>query len=465
MKNKSTILNSVRIKRFKRRLRSKQKAKKRRSQKQQYEQIISKSKIKLLSDVELFAMYLPPNLKYLISDSSSLFSIDKLRKIKPNLHGTFVVPEDFSILDSPQESYRFIQEITASLIFRSNTIVTIDYSRCTKLELSTQVLLDIILKEAIEYYNIIKQVNIKYSKVKQINGTNFNNEDIKKLLFSVGSHAIHIQNKREYSDIISYELCVHDREKNSDPVKIIEQKDVDTTRLVDYVVACLKRINKKLTPEKIEDLCIVISEMLINAEEHSSTKYRYSIGYFHEKIENGKHYGVFRLTILNFGKTIYQKFIDPMCPNFEVVKKMKRLSENYLAKKYFFEKGFEEESLWTLYSLQEGVTSVAPEKYKKRGNGSIQFIESFFNFKDEDEHFQESSKMTILSGNTSIVFDGKYKIFEKHVNGETFKYMTFNKSKDIEEKPDNKYVKFVDDYFPGTLISTQILFNDKTYES
>ncbi len=465
MKNKNEILYKISIKRFKRRLWSKKKAKIRRSETQKQAQNIAKTKEKLLSDESLLEKYLPANLKYLISDNLSLFFIDKLKTVRSNIYGTYIVPENFSILDNPKESYAFIQEVTSCLIFRRNPIVTIDYNRCKNLELSTQVLLDIILKEAIEYFNIIKQINVKYAKVKQINGINFNNDDIKKLLFSVGSPAIHSQNKREYNDIIPYELCIHDREKHSDPIKIIEQKDIDTTRLVDYVVACLKRLNKKLTPEKLEDLCIVISEMLINAEEHSSTKYRFSIGYFHEKNENGKHYGVFRLTILNFGKTIYQKFKDQLCPNIEVVKKMKRLSDTYLAKKFFFEKTFEEESLWTLYSLQEGVTSIAPEEYSKRGNGSIQFIESFFNFKDEDELYQEVSKMTILSGNTSIVFDGKYKIFEKTIKGENFKYMTFNKSEDIEDKPDNKYVKFVDNYFPGTLISTQILFNDKTYES
>ena len=129
----------------------------------------------------------------------------------------------------------------------------------------------------------------------------------------------------------------------------------------------------------------------------------------------------------------------------------------------FFKKQFEEETLWTLYSLQEGVTTVAPEKYRKRGNGSIQFIESFFNIKGEDEITDKISRLAILSGNASIVFDGKYKIHEKTIEGEKFKYMTFNDSQNIEDKPDSKYVRFVEDYFPGTIISAKILFNDDDF--
>jgi hypothetical protein len=123
-------------------------------------------------------------------------------------------------------------------------------------------------------------------------------------------------------------------------------------------------------------------------------------------------------------------------------------------------KEFEEETLWTLYALQEGVTSIAPVIYKRRGNGSIQFIESFFNIKGRQKNADEISRMTILSGNTNITFDGTYNITEHKIEIENFKYMTFNQSGRIEDKPDKKFVKFVDNYFPGTIISAKILFNE-----
>jgi len=126
----------------------------------------------------------------------------------------------------------------------------------------------------------------------------------------------------------------------------------------------------------------------------------------------------------------------------------------------FFFKSFEEETLWTLYALQDGVTSIAPNRYIRRGHGSIKFIESFFNIKGRMKEKDDISRMTILSGNTNITFDGTYNITTKSIDEEVFQYMTFNDSGNIEDKPNTDFVKFVDNYFPGTIISAKILFNN-----
>ena len=67
--------------------------------------------------------------------------------------------------------------------------------------------------------------------------------------------------------------------------------------------------------------------------------------------------------------------------------------------------------------------------------------------------------MAIISGNTNIIFDGKYNIQNKIKGKDKFKVMTFNNSNNIEDKPDNKYVRSVENYFPGTIISARILIN------
>ena len=188
------------------------------------------------------------------------------------------------------------------------------------------------------------------------------------------------------------------------------------------------------------------------------------LGYFEEKEIDSVHVGVFQLVILNFGKTIYEKFKDPNCPNQDIVDKMKNLSHSYTQKNFLQKKKFEEETLWTLYALQEGVTSVPTNKYIKRGNGSIRFIESFFNIKGSQD-VDNISRLVIQSGCSNITFDGKYNIVEKQIGEESFKIMTFNNSGNIEDKPDNKYVQCVDNYFPGTFISAQILLNEDDLEN
>jgi hypothetical protein len=87
------------------------------------------------------------------------------------------------------------------------------------------------------------------------------------------------------------------------------------------------------------------------------------------------------------------------------------------------------------------------------------FIESFFNLKGTNENADDISRMAIISGNTNIIFDGKYNIQNKIKGKDKFKVMTFNNSNNIEDKPDNKYVRSVENYFPGTIISARILIN------
>ena len=460
MKTKNQIENQISKKRFEKKL--KRKLKKKKLLREKYFKYLEFKKT-LNDDVSyanLLEKFLPTNLKFILSCEKSNFYLTKLNKVYTNNRGIFKVPKDFSIIDFPNESYKFIQELTAALILQKYDAVVLDYKDCKRLDLGAQVFLDIILRDILTFFKICEKYPNTRVRVKSISGKNINNEDIKKLLFSVGSPAIHSNRTLHFNDIEPYKLCLHNRDKDGDRLRIMEQKDIDTTTLVDYVLKSLKRLNKTLTPEKLDDLCTVIGEILINAEEHSTTKYRFSIGYFHEINENNNHYGVFRLVIMNFGNTIYEKFKDKDCPNINVVKKMKDLSESYNKRNFFLKKEFEEETLWTLYALQEGVTSIAPVIYKRRGNGSIQFIESFFNIKGRQNNADDISIMTILSGNTNITFDGTYNITEHKIEEENFKYMTFNQSGKIEDKPDKKFVKFVDNYFPGTIISAKILFNE-----
>lgn len=460
MKDKKTIELNLAQKRFKRKLKSKEKQKaKRRS----YQVDFTEAKKSLGNDTSyenIFEKWLPANLKYLLSCETSDFSYDKIIKNIPNNNGVFKVPSQFTLLDNPKESYTFIKNVLGALITQKYRKVNLDYSECERIGLGAQVLLDIILKDVIKFFNRCKMYKSTHPKVDEIGGINVFNENVQKLLFSVGSPVILSNRSIRYKDIIPYKLCIHDREINGDPIKIREQKDLDTTKLVDYVLDSLKTLNRTLTSDKLDDLSTVIGEILINAEEHSTTKNRFSIGYFHEMNGNDSHYGVFRLVILNFGQTIYEKFKDPNCPNQNVVQKMRAISEKYNKRKFFVFKEFEEETLWTLYAMQDGVTSIAPQRYRKRGNGSIQFIESFFNIKGPKKVFDDVSKMTILSGNTNITFDGTYNITTGMIDNEEYKYMTFNETGNIEEKPDSRFVKYVNNYFPGTIISAKILFNE-----
>ena len=406
----------------------------------------------ILSVDQLLSNTLSPSVSYLLNCISSPLNYKLINNENINTNCYVEIPRHFSLIENPQESYSAIRKLIALSLYSNYPEIFIDYTKCNEFTLEAQVLLDLILKDIFKFYNRCRKKKCFKNYAKRITDRSTKGSSIRTMLFSVGSLAIHAKKQLEFSHVVPYNLCIHRSEV--DTIRQAEMKDIDTTTLSDYVDTCLSKMGRNLEDEQIDDLCTFIGEILINAEEHSSTRCRYSIGYFEEKEINGEKVGVFQLVIMNLGMSIYEKFKDENCPNPIIADKMKELSKQYTHKGFLRKKEFEEETLWTLYSLQDGVTSVSPQKYKNRGNGSLRFIESFYNLKGFNP--SKSSKMTLQSGKANIVFDGKYPVTESIVKGEKYRVLTFNNSGNIEDKPDNKYVKCSEFFFPGTFIHAYI---------
>jgi hypothetical protein len=319
--------------------------------------------------------------------------------------------------------------------------------------------MDVMLIDFIKYFTQCR--NLGHTIIPGgITPVNFDKEDIIKVLFSIGAyrniHGLYIESK----DIEALPALVNSRERPD----VWQKSEIDQTKIVEYIKKCLLHFNRELSVDEESGFYKVIGEVMSNAEEHSTMPHRFAIGFFQEKHNTDGDFGIFNFSIFNFGDTIYQTFKAPTCQNTGVVALMNELSENYTRKGLFRKAEFEEETLWTLYALQEGVTS----KPKKRGNGSIQFIENFFRLKGDGDN-DNISKLAIISGNTRILFDGTYKIIEKPYAGskKPFKMITFNESGDISDKPDKNFVTFAPHFFPGTLISARILirFNNPNLEN
>jgi hypothetical protein len=460
-KNKQFILQRIRILYSQKRIRKNKHIRKRDchqssiNKELEKNELIRKKRFEYINNQSI----VPRNLWYILHNDLSPFYYKKIKEEKYKYKDNILVPEEFSIIENSQESFDTLKQIVSALIIEDYyDIIRLDYSKCAKIGLDAQIILDIILKDYLKFASLCKQSNREKKKYFTFNigGQNINNINIKKILFSVGSPSVLGIKQIEFKDVEKYCLCIHDNDKYKDTLSKMNQKDLDTTDMADYVIRSLQKMKRTITSDKRDDLCTVIGEILINAEEHSTTKYRFSVGYFNEEYIDEKHCGVFRLVILNFGQTIYEKFKSNDCPNKDVVNQMDKLSKDYVKNSLFSPRKFEEETLWTLYALQEGITSIPNSK---RGNGSIRFIDSFFNIKGSKE-LDNISMMAIVSGKSRIIFDGKYEIVKKIDGKEIYKVMTFNNTGKIEDKPDNQYVYNDKYYFPGTLISARILLND-----
>jgi hypothetical protein len=156
LKDKKAIELRLAQKRFQRKLRSKEKRKaKRRSY--QFDFTVAKQSLGNDTSYEnIFEQWLPANLKYLLSCENSDFTYEKIIKNIPENNGVFKVPSQFTLIDNPKESYNFIKNILGALITQKYRKVNLDYSECVRLGLGAQVLLDIILKDVIKFFNRCK---------------------------------------------------------------------------------------------------------------------------------------------------------------------------------------------------------------------------------------------------------------------------------------------------------------------
>lgn len=450
---------NIQLKRFKRKLKSKQKQKLKR--KKILENHIQLKKV--LGDDHSYEnqinKWLPETVKYFIERTANAISQYKNIIIDDKKRELIIsIPKEFCLNTNIKLSLSFISTLIQYILLDRYKNIIIDYSNCKSINLSAQICLDSLLLDTLKFIKKREKFFKTRPNISSIGGENINNEDVKKILFSIGSAAIINKKSYTFDDIVPYHLCIHN--KDNETLKNSQQKLIDTTTLVEHVISSMHLINKELSQETIEDLSTVVGEILINAEEHSTLNQRYSTGYF-QKIDNknlDKAFGIYHLVVLNFGESIYEVFKSPECKNPKNVEKMKKLSERYNRFR-FFNKSFQEETLWTLYSLQEGITSTSPKEYKKRGNGSIRFIESFFNLRTSNGN-DNISRMNIISGNTSIMFDGSYEIQNKTIGNENFGVMTFNESGNIEDKPDKRFVKRINSYFPGTIITAKILITE-----
>lgn len=385
---------------------------------------------------------LPHNIQFLAS-VKDLFSKKHYRR---DDDGYFYVPECFSLMDNYEESFDFLKKLFVVLYKGKVEKVILDYEKCSRIDVDASICMDVLL---VEYDRYLKACWSKGHNVfpRKIAPINLRRQDIINLLYSIGAYrnvaGLTIPNPKGVEPLpvlINY--------KHSPDVWRISE--VHATNIVEYIKKCLSRLGEELTIQAETEFYKVIGEVMSNAEEHATMPHRFAIGYFQEDDnENDDHYGILNFSIFNFGNTIYQTFKDPQCPNKKVVERMSKLSESYTKKGWLKKADFEEETLWTLYALQDGVTS----KAKKRGNGSIQFIKNFFKLKGNSEN-DNVSKLVLHSGNTRILFDGSYKIVDN-------KNITFNISGDIAEQPDKKCVTFTPYFFPGTIISARILIKSK----
>ena len=143
-------------------------------------------------------------------------------------------------------------------------------------------------------------------------------------------------------------------------------------------------------------------------------------------------------------------------------RELQELSEVH-HKRGLFGTSWSRENLWTLYSLQEGVSRFRDQPGgSDRGQGTVKLIDFFQRLGKTLDG--QKPQMCILSGSTHILFDGTYEMRAVTKGHEKRQIISFNESNDLWERPDDRYVKSIRGVFPGTLISMSFFLDRKYLE-
>ena len=376
--------------------------------------------------------------RYIPNKVINLLDLKKFyQKIEINNNIVIIeIPEKFSLITNPEESLQTLKKIFTAIQNEKVQELFLDYSKCEELGLCASSVTDIIILNGIKYRKIInKPLNTRGNVPKSKEARE---------IFIISGLVKHLGiSKIENNNTVRLDIL-----KNEEQSKM-------TDKIIQYYDRCLNTQNYQLTLQGKSKFAHMIGEVLDNVNQHAGDLATwYASGHFN--IDKDRKDGKCRLVLFDFGDSIYEGLNRE-----DTTEYTKKLLKDKTKEHYnIFNKKWNEEPLWMLYVLQYNVSRKRVDIDDDRGKGTIKLINNFMHIgKNMDGN---NPIMAILSGNGYILFDSTYNLKEEIVNGKKIPIIAFNEENDLSKKPDSKYVKRIDEKFPGTMISMEF-YLDKEY--
>lgn len=371
-----------------------------------------------------------------------------------------IIPEKFSFTSNPVETIYTLQRLVGMYYDSKVKKIDINHCNCEELELSASLIMDAILWEIdCRRKRIGKKIII--SGIMKREKHNKNNENILELLACSGvlKHLGVLNNDNVPSHIETLDFY-------DDYIKL--HKNVDHKysgeAVAKYFDRCYQKCGFKISDEGINKISNLVSEIVLNCDNHSGKKPNrwFCQGHYHvgENKECSGLVGECQLTIVSLGYSFYESIEN--CGTDYIRNK---LSEQYTKvvgvwRNFFgkLRKGKERDVFYLLYCLQENISRYKDDSTSlDRGKGTVTLFENFQELGMTSDG--KSPILSITSGSGHIVFDGKYKMMK---SGEGVSVIAFNSNNDLNEEPDNTYVNTIKSFFPGVIINLKF-YIDKAY--
>lgn len=383
------------------------------------------------------------------------------RKVKNTFeNNAFIkIPEIFSLIENPTEVIQLYQTIF-NISKKKYKGIFFDHSECKVIDIAASTVMDIFIMNLDDYYKK-RDISLNYyGRLPQDTKNKiilFASGIVKHLEATDKNIEREIGKLTESGQIKLLELINGGQSSKTLRVKKTNVSGFAADQLSNYFRECLETQGWSITPEGVDYICQLVGETINNSELHSGEFCQwFTLGHYSQ--DKDTDHGECQIVLFNFGQTIYEGLKKSMLSE-ELRRSLQYLSDMHTQKGFFNVKIWDEETLWTLYSLQDGVSRFTSDDEPDRGTGTVKLIDAFQ--KIGGTSYGKSPQMSIISGHACIYFDGKYILQNVQVGKEFRQRIAFNEQNDLELPPDPNYVKRLDYYFPGTVISMKFYLDSK----
>jgi hypothetical protein len=249
--------------------------------------------------------------------------------------------------------------------------------------------------------------------------------------------------------------------------------EIGGTKVVEYFQSCLKRFGYRLLPTATEHISRLTAEILNNCEDHSGRSEWWMAAYL--RIPEGSDASVsssgpgdFHLTIFNFGASIAATMEKALADNpksAQATERIRPILQSHAEQGESARGSDSRAKSLCVCALQPNVsrfnTSEDVALPGDRGQGTVQFIESFALLGAPPPESGEQPEAAILSGNVHIRLRGHTISDGRFLGLNVERVIALNASNDIGMPPDPESVTVLGAHFPGTIISLRFMLDRK----
>lgn len=377
---------------------------------------------------------------------------------KDYISNRVIVPKIFSFEENSDDCITFFKCIMSSYLLTDKTTL-VDFNICERIDITNAMLLKIIVRELTEtklryndrFYNPTdKEIKYLKSKCNKVNRSLF----ALKLVDNIGKKEIEDVQPEEGFLYLGLQTNLASKTSYKE-----NKKGAVCTKVREFINESLAQSDAILNARGIHKIDRLLSEIFNNAEDHSIHNEWYVDGVSFKNIIDGEPIIELNLGILNFGFSISEGIINNEKRNKEMMTNIKKWYDKHSELKEQIGSKLNKDDLYTLYSLQDGVSRLKYED-ESRGHGTMNFIRAFItlgSFGKENPDYKPH--LNIISGKTCVHCDNDVEPYCENNNY----LLSLNKEKDISLLPEENYLRHMQEYFPGTFLEVKIYLNKKYF--